>query len=117
MEKREKEDAVELAKCMLSLAQLIESDVFVNDGGAGLSDLMLVRAKQLKDLARRVKGTQPRGKWVMIKYDLAACSQCGHNYFTEFDTTKEARANWNKDLPRFCPRCGARMRPRRCDEE
>ena len=102
---------------MLSLAHLIESDVSVYGGGADLSDLMLVRAKQLKDLARRVKGTQPRGKWVMVKYDLAACSQCGRDHFTGFDTTKEAKANWNKDLPRFCPGCGARMRPRRCDEE
>lgn len=46
--------------------------------------------------------------WIMLKYDCAVCSNCGHDHYTGFYTTKEATERWH-ELYKYCPMCGTRM--------
>lgn len=55
-----------------------------------------------------LKQSEKHGKWVFIKYDCAACSNCGKDIDTGFDTTQEA-LNSRGELYNYCPYCGAKM--------
>ena len=49
-----------------------------------------------------------RPHWTFVKYDCAACSECGGDIDTGFETTSEAKENWHELYP-YCPFCGAKM--------
>ena len=50
------------------------------------------------------------GKWFFDEYDYFTCSVCGGQYFTDADSTKDAKAMLeNNAYYPYCPYCGAKM--------
>ena len=57
-------------------------------------------------------GAEPvrHGKWFFDEYDYFTCSVCGGQYFTDADSTKDAKAMLeNNAYYPYCPYCGAKM--------
>lgn len=78
------------------------------NGETKISSAVVVFAKEIDAASACDVKPVVRGRWIMLSYDEACCSVCGYVRGTQFDTTKEAKSQWNT-LPKFCEQCGAEV--------
>ena len=51
-----------------------------------------------------------KGYWFINEPEYLTCSECGFNYYTGYESTKEAQEHYNKPFGLyFCPHCGSEM--------
>ena len=57
-----------------------------------------------------IKEEPEKAYWFISEYEYLKCSNCGYDYYTGCESTREAEENYRKPIRmHFCPGCGRKM--------